>query len=960
MTVFAASTASSQLLPAVSADSLRGLLNMLPSSSRLIVPVQSLATTVQHQWAAARPGEPLPIIQTLPSFLRSLAVRFLDPTLTLIDEVEAELLLQRALELSGERFRPSGLTLARIIRWKQEQQTMDRVAHEFPAEGRSADLRDLDRVLKVWGVYEDLKGGSTVDRGDVSLHVVDALAALETLPEMAPIVLAGIHGLSETDKLTFHLLARHGVDCGIRFADHVDEKNRSSDVAIWLQGHGWTTSTLAAQESTASIVVKSMPSPREEVRRVLAATKEHVIAGGSIADVAIVLPSDGSYDAMTHAEALSASIPVQMSRRKALANHPSVTAIKSVCDVVLDRWTNSSIDHLSSSTAISAKLSLGRLAESAATFRILGGEGAEAWLQKIQRSREALQSLTSDIDRSVTSLVQLAREAESTILTLQDMLGNVSSSLTSVSFVTWISDVVMNKFGIQDLPEIQDSLDKYDEYCSAHDQSMATLREHVARWWTVVSSIGLADRTPLNSGVAVVRANELRYRSFARVFALGLIEGILPRKKDDPIERALLPDQTMVQDRETLADVLCAVRTGGTLVALWPATRGGDPTLASRFLDDLREQDVSGNPLKTEYVSIEETDRELHLSVYDVAASSQNKKIDLQDRQLGLVYDQLPADVREEIDVVLKKPLGPSRIDAVSSCPYAYYAKHILKLEEPLDIDERLSGLERGTLMHNVAQRFFEGLQGYPTSAVSSVDEVASRMVTLDGGVDDYVDQLHACFEVERAKLPQGYLYDDVERSMYSDTDDREGLLRRWILSEIKTQESSEFRPVLFEVDYDGPIQFKEGLTEQVKLRIDRIDARLNGKGLELRLVDYKTGSNSLPTELAIASGISTQMPLYAASAVAWFKQNGIQATVAEYAYHTFGRSSKNQKDPRVKTSVKIELLAKGLENATESVENLRNARFPVRPLKGACTYCAYSEVCRIEHWGIESHEVIS
>jgi len=99
-------------------------------------------------------------------------------------------------------------------------------------------------------------------------------------------------------------------------------------------------------------------------------------------------------------------------------------------------------------------------------------------------------------------------------------------------------------------------------------------------------------------------------------------------------------------------------------------------------------------------------------------------------------------------------------------------------------------------------------------------------------------------------------------------------------------------------------------------------------------------------------------MPIFVAATASYFQQRDILAIPAKAVYRAFGSAISSpektkQKAVLVDTKQSLsEQVRDALCVISTSITDLRSGDYPVRPTKNACTYCAYSALCRIDHWG--------
>ena len=197
------------------------------------------------------------------------------------------------------------------------------------------------------------------------------------------------------------------------------------------------------------------------------------------------------------------------------------------------------------------------------------------------------------------------------------------------------------------------------------------------------------------------------------------------------------------------------------------------------------------------------------------------------------------------------RQLSVTRIEDWIRDPYAVYAREILKLE-PLDpIDADPSAADRGTAIHEILHRFTQTCAGpLPDDAFQVLSEIG--------------------------------------REVFEDLSDRPGVkafwwprfLRasRWFVEQEQALRENVLRQA---TEIAGELHLPAGAHDfTLTARADRIDV-LDGNGL--RICDYKTGA--MPSEKEVRAGLSPQLSLEAAIAVAGGFRDIGGSDVAELVY---------------------------------------------------------------------------
>jgi len=194
--------------------------------------------------------------------------------------------------------------------------------------------------------------------------------------------------------------------------------------------------------------------------------------------------------------------------------------------------------------------------------------------------------------------------------------------------------------------------------------------------------------------------------------------------------------------------------------------------------------------------------------------------------------------------------VSPSRFETYARCPFEYFLRYVLGIEEvEAPVDElELSPRDRGSLLHEVLRRLYdERLKGRPLGGLS--DEDAEDVLGRGIEVLDECGRLHA------ESHPATW---DAERQRTADQ--LRALLRH------EQQQHPDAAPAHFERDFGmaGPppylLPLGPGEAVSFRGRIDRIDALPDGT---VQVVDYKTGKGGGLRRRSLAGGTQLQLPIY-------------------------------------------------------------------------------------------------
>lgn len=197
--------------------------------------------------------------------------------------------------------------------------------------------------------------------------------------------------------------------------------------------------------------------------------------------------------------------------------------------------------------------------------------------------------------------------------------------------------------------------------------------------------------------------------------------------------------------------------------------------------------------------------------------------------------------------------LSQAKTDTFSKCPFSYYCRYVLRLDEGGGSD--FGVMEIGNFTHALLQRIFRRIADSGES-IRTIDEKSAEAI-LDEVCLEYIGEIRPKELENSARLT--HLFEYLRRTV------------RLIISELALEfRDSKFTPKYFELPVDGrgdapkPLKFTldDGTLVCMVGKIDRVDTYENGGKVYVRVIDYKTGTKKFSEE-DIKKGINLQLPLY-------------------------------------------------------------------------------------------------
>jgi len=259
------------------------------------------------------------------------------------------------------------------------------------------------------------------------------------------------------------------------------------------------------------------------------------------------------------------------------------------------------------------------------------------------------------------------------------------------------------------------------------------------------------------------------------------------------------------------------------------------------------------------------------------------------------------------------EPVSATAFELYLRCPFKYYAKYILHLDEEDEIHMGFSPLQRGRIVHEILK---EGFQQWDATA-----DVPQPYT------EENYDQAVSLFRrIAKEKIPRKY--HSIELARLFGSHGHVGAIE-WVLRQEMTRGPVAKRFV--EHPFRTNLRLEYGPNGEspwhvdIKGRVDRVDIDLAGR---IHVFDYKTGK-------APESKVTLQIPLYAMCLAQDFSAETTQAT-----YLSLRDRKAVRRDDYEKTATQLR----------ETYRLISEGHFPPRPYQDhLCNSCGYIGLCRKE-----------
>jgi len=787
-------------------------------------------------------------------------------------------------------------------------------------------------------------------------------------------------------------------------AGEATDEHRSSLADLFSRREPW--------ESGGSVRIAERRDGLDEVRAIAQEICDLIAGGVQPGDIAVAFPDLDP--AIPYVEEVFAdfNLPYTVSSGQALLRSPLTRAMLDLLTVPVFGYRREDVVALLSSPYIRFALAAPEVDLLSREARIVAG--ADTWDRRLAGLAAKLEEERAAPDIPDSARQRLAQKI-ATIETVREGIGRLFADLaclegekTLAGHLTTYRSLLARRH-CPAMPEEGDpgvleregrDLEAFAGLLEALERFTRVLPEQRMSPGEFSTLLGLlaagmrSSRKRNRNAVQVVGVRKIAHLSIPYLFLANLVEGVMPRLT------TRLPFTTDLETRRlgtrTKADILREERYYfiAALLAVreqvylsYPSADGGSPVIRSGFVDAVRET-VSTAPWggsdfpSSRIAAARKAGALLARGEFAGAVAELPPGHTIHDAVRRLIienecrngaydspYDGLLTG-EPAITAALAERYGdtavfsPTALETYADCPFRFYLGRVLGLEPLPEVDLDLTALERGSLLHKIAFRFYAGWRGGGNGAVTEVSYPAALQQILAIGRD----------ETDR------FLFDSpawlVEKEhLVGSPHVGPGLLERFLSHERETA-SSTFVPHAFELSFGLPVAAgtcdpastpdaiaiplngTDSGVVRIRGRIDRIDRLPDGRFL---IADYKTGS-SHPSLRDIEAGKAFQLPLYLRAVETLTAMQGVAG-----CYYILRRREIRNKpvfwDASLKERFKpfsvssrssVEdvraLVDTSLAHVSHCLEGIRSGWFAPRSDPGPCPgYCDFKTVCRFD-----------
>lgn len=304
--------------------------------------------------------------------------------------------------------------------------------------------------------------------------------------------------------------------------------------------------------------------------------------------------------------------------------------------------------------------------------------------------------------------------------------------------------------------------------------------------------------------------------------------------------------------------------------------------------------------------------------------------------------------IAEGASQAASQPHSAGALQDWATCPYRYFLGRVLRVEEreePRD-DLQITPLDKGSLIHEILERFFEQTPSQPAPGEPWSSADRNRLLTI---AEERMEQAEAQGLTGRALLwerDRRRILNDLQTLLDADDDHRALHQVRQVAGELTFGRLDGTAGAV-------ELALGDGSTLPLRGRIDRVDQ--SDSGDLIMVIDYKTGGEfPRKRELEddpVVGGRYLQLPIYAVAARQLLESGVGDVVRSAYWYVTErGGFAFNEVPWNDENSTRF----RSVVNLV--IDNINQGRFPANPgeeyrrTRGRhCAYCSFDAVCPAE-----------
>ncbi len=770
------------------------------------------------------------------------------------------------------------------------------------------DVTRLAEILKTESFFDgkllflDSFNGFTVPEIRVLEHAITQCDVTVTLGLPEERGLTAFKTLEDTEKTLIDTAKKHNVQVYTSarlypLEKYIPEEFRLISERLWDFSYSPTADKASDEAGTEEagaiktgyplssdrITLAEAGDPFMEAEFIAIKICELIRSGERYRDIAIASRNTAVYDGIFDVVFKKYGIPFFFSHRTGITSTAIFRTVKSALDVISGGWkTNDVLSYIKTGICGFSAAETDILESYAIKWSISGRRWTDEYEWNMNPSGYT-DRLTEDGKRTLAEVNRLRLKLREPLIKLRDSVRNVPLRDAAAAVFSFISEC-----GIYERCRISKNAEDvtvYNTFISLLE-TMVNVAGDVPVNASLLSSLltmtgKKVDYGSIPDSMDCVKAGDaaiMRLHGIRHVFLTSCESGVFPKSVEDSSvfsddEKEVLksggiqlsPDTATKNDEEMFCFLRCACSAVSSLTLTYTLLDGkpypsvGLTRVSALFPLNKVISYPNDVPLLNRIQNASAA-KDIALGAYGTPLFETLKKLYGEKGEApflsGMPLSSPDVTVSADITETLYKKeftLSQSKIESFSKCPFSYYCKHVLGLQEKKRA-EFLSS-DKGSYIHRILEKVIAVLFSDDEKRKNITDGELKALIDnvvkeILGGIFGSLTELNARF---------GALISRLNRTVF--------LLVKNILKEF---ENSDFTPKFFELNIGkgekGTFPFKVNLSDGTKLKIngivDRVDTYEKDGDVFVRVVDYKTGTREHSLK-NIKLGLDMQMLLY-------------------------------------------------------------------------------------------------
>lgn len=947
-----------------------------------------------------RGGSSKVVVDTLDSFVRK-SLRISGLQLRLATPEQQDYLVMQAIKSSDLQYfayngSVSSSAISRLITivrgLRKDGITAQSMLADIRREDGIVDPKRYGDITAIMEQYENLLQRSGVyDYASlISTLVSISTDSLANLTNKERILFVGFHEFTEPEVSFLQWLgtSRHEVTVFCEGSLRNDGAfSHIRDITQRLTSNGWYTHSQIDSEATicsqladtlfsstfgtiqglsSSMHILPFATSRAEVEQITLTCVQLIESGADPSEICVLTRNPEVYSPLLRSAFIAAQIPFNSSDRFVLSESPLYADVHGLLQTLLSGF-RSDILLSFASTPLGAELlpmihdSVQELRDIAGRLRFTGGNsrgGIDAWKRvcdemESDRGSQVLREMVFLQEKLLVGKhtvadwvdaihVLLVESGVLNRLVIHVYKNNRSSELYTPGL---LADAELFASSASCLKRLLVGVSSCNNL--SLEQTRITLKEFVELLDMSARRARYTVREVGDDGVLITTTEQVRGINFRVVFLCGMYEGAFPRSYQPEVflGKELPETSDKFYDREKTDFILALTNDENAYVTnqksvylTFPQFVSSVESMESSFLRELiAKTDVQNRTISPEFLYAE-SDKPVENTCTGLSGI---ESVALQSR----------------VEEIFASGLSPSFLDQYAHCGYKTLLTRFAHLTETTNYGIELESRERGLIVHDLLEALLNSIQEqYPATEFEETyfGLMPFRLSRSNSAV--YTKKLQ---DLTTAKFASSKGLSDVRELHAKSVGDgvAPGILTRIYTQILEHLVDSEWHVLATEFDLakannNQPVEVFGGFL--VKGVVDRVDVRRSDEGLELRVVDYKTGRIDNLSTKSYLDGRRFQMTLYAAALETLFRlTHDVSATVVSALYVSGSRSVKAEKRTLDVFASKQGSQRETLMEATEMHlrqyhTDMLNGEFRLAKTTTYCSSCDFKSICRV------------